>query len=147
MSNNNNNFNQNLNLLDEKKEKLDFFFKQFTIFLKKFKKDYDVKIIHSELKSVHDIVRIFLHDFSKCFPETSNQNMKKYIEKELGEKKEEKKNDSEKLFINTLRKIKKIIEKSRDRNMSEQNGEKKKVISSKMKKTIEECLDSIITNN
>ena len=108
---------------------------------------YPTEIIHSELKSVHDIVRIFLHDFSKCFPETSNQNMKKYIEKELGEKKKEKKNDSEKLFINTLRKIKKIIEKSRDRNMSEQNGEKKKVISSKMKKTIEECLDSIITNN
>ena len=46
----------------EKKEQLDFFFSQFTIFLNNFKDIYKLKKISNEINQIYDLIKIFIKD-------------------------------------------------------------------------------------
>lgn len=74
----------NLDPPTEKKEQLDFFFSQFTMFLNNFKDLYKLKKISNELNQLYDLVKIFIKDFENCFSEDqkmTSTKMKKFISK------------------------------------------------------------------
>lgn len=68
----------------EKKEQLDFFFSQFTMFLNNFKDIYRLKKISNEINQLYDLVKIFIKDFGNSLPQNekiSSSKMKKFISK------------------------------------------------------------------
>lgn len=68
----------------EKKEQLNFFFSQFTMFLNNFKDIYKLKKISNEINQIYDLVTIFIKDFQHCFPKDEkidSKSMKKFISK------------------------------------------------------------------
>ena len=72
----------------EKKEQLDFFFSQFTIFLNNFKDIYKLKKISNEINQLYDLVKIFIKDFGPSLPQNekiSSSKMKTFISKNYKE--------------------------------------------------------------
>lgn len=74
----------NIDTPTTKKEQLDFFFSQFTMFLNSFKDVYKLKKISPEINEIYDLVKIFIKDFGDCFSKNqkiSSREMKKFISK------------------------------------------------------------------
>jgi hypothetical protein len=68
----------------EKKEQLDFFFSQFTIFLNNFKDIYKLKKISNEINQLYDLIKIFIKDFRPSLSQNekiSSSKMKTFISK------------------------------------------------------------------
>ena len=68
----------------EKKEQLDFFFSQFTIFLNNFKDIYKLKKISNEINQIYDLIKIFIKDFRPSLAQNekiSSSKMKTFISK------------------------------------------------------------------